>query len=505
MCSLEQDAKPKVFISSSFKDFAHQGEVDLALRQRIVEDAATLPICCRAYETQNLEPAADADEIIDRCFSGIRGCDLFVFLLTGRHGSGVGYLASGILSSYLELELFSAAMLDKPILVLHLRDREPQPALRDVMALLRSAFDAAEYYIDDERGLRDHFRAVCLRFAEGRRVVQSSPMSAQLPDWLSIRRTRPTSQEDVDAPALQFLGGQFACSGKAADMDKARALIAQLDEGTRGAASARKAMSHGAALFRLWAAIRELIDDTGSARADPLLAPLWDQALGRWAAHASWLGLHGHLWLGPMAAVNSQSQLRHDFATNKFFKSANNVREPLGARASALYSIAQRLRSRERQVFHYKEVEQLATRAMALDPRNAQGARTIRAHAALRLAQSGRYWKVWDAERDFRAALRAREQSGASPAQIGESMVDLGFLFAFTLRSRRGFDLMEKGLELMRTGQGPNGMTFVMRGLRKLEQAALFHKKARRAEEARREIDNLAKITEAFDQARTVR
>jgi len=64
---------------------------------------------------------------------------------------------------------------------------------------------------------------------------------------------------------------------------------------------------------------------------------------------------------------------------------------------------------------------------------------------------------------------------------------------------------MEKGLELMRTGQGPNGMTFVMRGLRKLEQAALFHKKARRAEEVRREIDNLAKITEAFDQARTVR
>src|SRR4051812_28963 len=65
----------------------------------------------------------------------IKACDLFVFILTGRRGSGAAFVEDRITASYLELELFAAAVLRKPILVLHYAGREPEPALDDTMSL----------------------------------------------------------------------------------------------------------------------------------------------------------------------------------------------------------------------------------------------------------------------------------------------------------------------------------------------------------------------------------
>ena len=73
----------------------------------------------------------NADQIIDLCFKEIKECDLFVFLLSDRHGTGVLYSEHRFYASYLELELFAAAMLRKPVLVLHQRDRNPEGPLED--------------------------------------------------------------------------------------------------------------------------------------------------------------------------------------------------------------------------------------------------------------------------------------------------------------------------------------------------------------------------------------
>ena len=68
-----------------------------------------LPVDLWAYELfwpKGSElPEPDADTIIDRCFGGVRKCDLFLFLLTGRHRTGAGYTRDPTLVSYLELEL----------------------------------------------------------------------------------------------------------------------------------------------------------------------------------------------------------------------------------------------------------------------------------------------------------------------------------------------------------------------------------------------------------------
>ena len=130
--------KPIVFLSSTFKDEFGAGRRSIPLRTRILEEAHTLPAKLWAYEhiwPTTLDPTKpDADTIIDRCFAGIKACDLFVFILSGAYGTGAALIDERAFSSYLELELFAAEVLKKPILVLHYKGRDPNPALLDVMS-----------------------------------------------------------------------------------------------------------------------------------------------------------------------------------------------------------------------------------------------------------------------------------------------------------------------------------------------------------------------------------
>jgi hypothetical protein len=205
-------AKPCVFLSSTFQEGVDGERREVPLRRRIVESRRLLPINLGAYELvwpKDAEtPAPGADTVIDRCFAGIRNCDLFVFLLTARHGTSVEYVEGGILASYLELELFAAAILRKPVLVLHLRGRDPERPLRDTLDLLHSSFAAGCYVIDDENGLYSRFRAECDRFAAGDRVPPE-PILTQLPDWLSHWRTQASLRRELTDPRLRFLDGSL--------------------------------------------------------------------------------------------------------------------------------------------------------------------------------------------------------------------------------------------------------------------------------------------------------
>lgn len=160
------------FLSSTFADDFGAGARAIPLRTRILEAGASLPVELWAYEHEwggrDAGASPDVDTIIDRCFEGIKRCDLFVFILSGRHGSGAGFVEEGARASYLELELFAAAMLQKPFLVLHYRGRDPGPALLDAMLLLRHSISAGEYVIDDEAGLFNHFLRAARRLAPRR-------------------------------------------------------------------------------------------------------------------------------------------------------------------------------------------------------------------------------------------------------------------------------------------------------------------------------------------------
>ncbi len=495
---------PTVFLSSTFKDYYGGGLVDVPLRKKILENRVGLPVRIWAYEHdwRGLDFDPDADTIVDRCFDGIKNCDLFAFLLTGRHGSGVGYFEQSAQASYLELELFAAAVLRKPVLVLHERGRVPEDALSAAMGMLSRSADTALYLVGDQDELFRSFRTVCDALARG---LQRKVNAGALPDWLSRQRSRAHGDEDLAAPALQFLGGDLRAErGATHNPDLARRLLDEVGSGRRTKGGVAQLLPHGAALFRIWTAMRELMVRDGE-RMTPEVAMLWDRALGLWAGKASWFGLHGHTVMGPYAALNTQTRLRTTFASVPAFRDGRDVREPLGARASALHSIAQTVETWERKLFHFDQAILAATQAMQRDTNATQGILSIRGLALLRSGLLARPWRFWDGERDLAESLKIRERAGLTPASIGEAMVDHGFARILTGRIFAGFAEMRSGVELLRTDSSANGLAFLARGLRKLEQGAWLTGRRRAARRAYAERMSLASRIEAMDQARDVR
>ncbi len=497
--------KPLVFLSSVFVDDFGSGRVPVPLRKRIIEKSPSLPVNLWAYElywpqgSETTEP--DPDTVVDRCFRGVKKCDLFVFLLTGRHGSGVDYDSHPVLASYLELELFAAAMLDKPTLVLHIRNKEPENELRDALLLLRRRLPADDYAIDDEDGLYTKFVNTCHSLAGGIPLVQSQNLSG-LAEWLSLKRSRDRMDQELSNPFLRFLDDRLPSEKKNINPEQASCLLDQVASGHRLVGVDMLRMPHGAALCRLWAAMRELMDDKGTAISDPSIAPLWDRALGLWASKASWFGLHGHVWMGPLAAVNSQLALRRDMRREPYFRIAQDVREPLGARASAIYSVAHRMYSRTRKLYHYNQTIRLATWAIGRDADAQQGARAIRGHAFMQTARLGRVWNLRHAKHDFERSLELREKAGANPSSIGEAKTDLGLCLVLLGAKGSGLSLLQEGMALLRAGDSANAQSFLAWGLRKLERAAALSGKRDLAESARLECIELSSEIEAFDQAR---
>lgn len=498
--------RPTIFLSSTFTDDFGLGRIEVPLRRRILENEGALAVDVWAYEKvwrrDSNGTALGSDTIIDRCFAGIKACDLFVFIVTGRHGSGAGLLEGGVAASYLELELFAAAILAKPILVLQYRNRDPEPLLDDAMRVLGQAFTSGAYLIDDEGGLFDHLRSACRALATADAMAPGCRAHLILPEGLSLRRTRRRLEADLASPSLLFLNGQLSTRGPKGDPGKAQLLLDQVAAGTRTIGGEAKIMPHGAAMFRLWAAMRELMDEGGRNLADPQVAALWDRTLGLWAAKASWFGLHGHTWMGPLAAINSQIVLRERMATEPRFSADPDMREPLGSRASALYSIAQRMRTRRRKLFHYRQVVQLASEAMERDPAGRGGAISIRAHALLQMASLGHFWKLWEAKTEFERFLRLREATGAREAQVGEAKTDLGHLLVQMGRRRKGFALLQEGVAQLRSDESANGQAFLARGLRKLARAAKQAGRSELERAARDELEAVSRAVEAIDQLR---
>lgn len=482
---------PIAFLSSVFWELADGVETPLPLRAALTEKSRALGVDLRAHMIGAAAVSEPADAIIDRCFADIKACDLLVYLQTRRHGSPVRYLeAEATISTYLEMELFAAAMLRKPILVLHERGTVPEPHLNDLLALLEQSFNARLYAVGHEADLVGAFAS-----AVGQLCVDPNSLAslaaANIADGLSRLRTCASPIEDLDTPALKFLGRWPAPRAGGGDPDAARQL---LDSVSNSDALVGASMSHGAALFRVWAALREILAlDTR----DSTIAMLWDRSLGLWATKASWFGIHGHIFLGPLAAVNSQIELRRLHAG---LESAIDTREPIGAKASALYSVAQQMTTRARQLLHFEQAAMQATRAIARDPDGTGGAHSIRGHAQLRIARLGRPWRLFDARRDFEASLAIRELAGASAPSIGEAETELGLAMILTGQPFRGLSRLRHGVELMRGNRSPNGRAFLARGLRKLEEGARLTLRRNLAEEARRERLAIAAEVDAIDQ-----
>jgi tetratricopeptide (TPR) repeat protein len=433
--------KRPIFLSSALKD---SGDARLRIRELVGEAIKIRGTGADAYrpvwmaeDFPAFEPASSlpALEKVQLCLDGVREAECFVAVITNRHGSEVSVDGVGnVPTTYLEAELFEAAVLGKPAFVFILEGNEPEPRLNSLLKLLEPFFpnisrrpvSEGEIVRQVEGLVRHYDRPKWLR------PLLMPPKLRQTVRALAALRHRPY---DVKAgtPSLRFLKEPLDPNLPPPDANKVELLLERADI----------AATQQARLTMLWFAIREL---TGAPFTDPRFSdftPLWDRALGAWRSAGAWYGLHAHVELGCLAALGSVCEIR---------KNAGTAALPHGALASEYYSIASLMRSQEMFALSLRHVEE----AIALAGANPANAIAIRGSIYRRMGH------LSAAIDDYRfGAERKRDEGGAA---YGEALSELGYAETLNWDLKRGISHMEEGLGLL--NEQVDG--FTIRAMRKL-------------------------------------
>jgi hypothetical protein len=447
---------PKVFISSVYRERAIPGaEKHLAIRSRIREMAGNAGI--DAWIAEYSAPGLQHEHwtaIVDKCIDNLISSQVLVVLLYTRAGGAIELESEfGFASaSVFEIELFYASLHLKPAFFFVVRGYEPEPELESLIRLLRMHDAASAWFVGTESDIESRIGELFAALAAGTAVGAPPPNFCDLSsDYTSSRQVE-----------REIISETFSLVDRFAPKDStnySRARIAHLLE------EARKAMTRTGQFSRLWMALRELckrgIEESG--------ADQWLEFSQLMPSAAAWLGLHGPMNVGVMAAYHTQNDLRRrGVLTNDVF--------PYGGFASESYSVGINHARPGWKRVRFKAAERLATRHAALHPRDPSGALAIRGSARLRLAQLGAPWLVWSALSDFREACAIKERLGASESAIGEAVFNRGmaeFAVSRMLRWKRRDALkqMRDGVKALESDARPAQAGFTVSAKRKFADA----------------------------------
>jgi hypothetical protein len=399
----------------------------------------------------DLDPASGADqlEIIDTCLDAIEAAREFLLLDTGEYGSYLHFRGTPSESSFLELELFQATLLRKPIKYIYVGSSAEQSNLHalvhslapQVSAIkvdsLKEAEKAISTYLDGHAKLPETKRPERLT---------GSLIQARHGDW--------TNANLFQEP--QFLYGTVCGPTTAkADLDVAEHY---LDLAAEHAETNR-------ILSRTWIAIRTLMTTHYSDTRDPRPLALWDRALRSWSKAAAWRGLHGHIWLGNVSALGSLAQVKRALETPFYDPASPGQGDLYDGLASVYYSLSKKCPRRIGPAMLARSAayieEGLETR-----PREDRGSLL-----PIRGSINHRQRKFRASASDFAEALDLAVGRNESPGQIGFLLTELGFAELFLLKPRLARQRIDEGLTMMSPDNSSPG--FRVRALRKHAVASL--------------------------------
>lgn len=422
----------KVFLSSRMAPPALRSLRDQLYLERERGSSIWVP----ELEIQEMRglPLADAEAA---CLAQIRSCQGFVCVLDGSYGMDQWDITE---ISILEVEIFLAALSRLPMAFFLLEPFTPDPRIVQLLDIVKAACPRA--VVRDPQP-RDRVISEVLRFCDGLDSAWRGAMR-RLVEALARRRS-PAFHPGL--PEVFFLEGSFPPPQWGHfDPDLVEALVARAEG---------KDKAHEK-LIDLWKAVRVL---AAVPYRDPRFRqhlPLWDRVLGRWASASSWYGLHGHLFLGRLAAVNALLEIRSSGFAGEQGPLA--IQGTYGALASEYHSIAKHTSWRVKRRLLRRGVE-LVDLALQKEQADASGLLNIRGSLQLAL------WNGGEAIRDYQQALDIRRERGEGPAGIGECEVELGMACLRAGRLRQAERLLETGVERLRCTK-PSG--FTVRALRKL-------------------------------------
>jgi hypothetical protein len=398
----------------------------------------------------------DPQAIRLRCLKAVRDCPIFICVLDGTYGSPLDQSDVSIL----ELEIFMAALAGKPIRMIQI-DRAPSdPRLTSLIAGIRAA---SVQPITMERSSRADLPSVVAAIAaNAANAANASPTTTRLNfggflQWLA--RARFVLRLIRSSSDIQFLNGvQAPIAPYPSDESLIRGLIGE----------ARASTAIPDAIAALWTAFRHLstMPNDGAGRGDQLA--LRRAFFGEWARCAAWYGLHGHLYLGRLAAVNSARLLAAPRSEDETIQSSS------GAMASEYYSIAKQIPSRTLRFALRVRALQLLNEALVRGEPEPSGLLAIRGSVKFSI---GRPFSAID---DYKAVVALRSRGGFSIGEVGEAESELGFGYHLMRRNSRAEPLLVSGVEKLRLDDRPE---FTVRALRKL---ARFYRGSGRHDEARR-------------------
>ncbi len=412
------------------------------------------------------------------CLEGVRQAECFVAIITERHGSQVEVPGAGLVhTSFLEAELFEAALLGKPSFIFLLEGYTPEGRLANLLKLLTPAFpgmslrpmseDAIAKAID--RVIHKHRRSQWLR------SLMTPPRLGLMVDKLFQLRNRPYDVA-TELPPWRFLENNFDATVPPPDPAVIESLL------TRAATT----KSYQARLTLLWFAIRTLM---GAPYTDPACAaflPEWTRAFRAWNSSAAWYGLHGPALMSCLATLGSLAEIAKTSTT----KAGSCEPLPHGALASEYYSTA-KLAS------HGTNIFDLALRHIeaAIDSGGEDSANVTAIRGSIHLRLGRKEAALADYER---VAERRRDQGGAS---YGEALSELGYAEVMAGEKAKGLARMEEGLLLLKAAP-PSG--FMVRAMRKLAVGYALCMKPGAALDMAVQAHDLALELGAYDQIRTL-
>ncbi|MEM8488955.1 MAG: hypothetical protein AAF564_25645 [Bacteroidota bacterium] len=412
-------------------------------------------------------------EIVDACADAIQQADYVVCIFADRRGSAIevgGHLAN---ATHFETEIFQAAVLKKDIRVLTTKNFTPDPALKELLNILRgnNAITKWSEELSDDDILktieklvgnpgRHRFRKIITRFQEG------------------FFDARGTPHKGGEILTTFFAGNHLVNPAVSPDLNIVKKIVHSLSEQE----------NQHKKLSRVYIALREIL--ARPLEEESLLA-FRNELLGHWVSAASWYGLHGHIRSGALAAALSMAEVRaHMKAKHLHFDNAQVLAYPGGSIASALYSIARQVAGSRRTTL-LQQAHQHIAHALN-DPAN-KPENLI----AIRGSVNRLRGALDEAVTDYKTVLHFRKINDAGFEKIGDAQSELGFGLIRQWQIPKGRDHILHGVQLMRKAR-PSG--FLVRGLKKLAIAHLITGHPLKALDAFNEAKRVAHEAKMFDQ-----
>jgi tetratricopeptide (TPR) repeat protein len=457
-------SEPDIFLSSAFHDF-------MDVRSKI-RDIDRKRIWAVDAHRKDLDQRLGASPfyIVDELMAQVRKSTLVICVLRDVYGSSVFGETESV--SFLETEIYQAALFHGNVRFFLMEPFNPPAKLEGLLQLIRTVRPGV---VPDralpERTVLDQIR---------RAVEATSPRKRS---WtLNVRKlvSALDHARGHPRPDIELFDKVFRPVSAKPDLDHIRYVL----DGLEGEQSIEKRLT------RTWIALRELCAAPyDEPRFDEYL-PHWDRALGVWSSAAAWYGLHGHLYVGRLAAVNSLLAIRARLPGA--VPSATDERRfhgGKGARASEYYSMAKLMPNAAERDKYFRLAELDIEDALRAGAGRPAGYLTIRGHIRLRQGNPAL------ALADFEEARRIQELEGGSSA--AEALADVGIAYLYLGKVRRAISLLQESVERF---EEDGNITF---GVRARKRLALAHLRSLHPRQAVRELNrayDFAYEHQIFDQ-----